>query len=479
MRALAISALLMLTLTTPARATIGDCGQPHSDGARPTLGDVVHILGAALRHRECPPAICDVDDDCRVTVRDALETLRYVIGHGNDLTCREDCPAEGPRCRDTEAPTCGGACPEDYECRDVERDVKVPVCHIPPGNPDEAHTIWISKSAVPAHLEHGDYLGRCRERDCERDGYGDDDCRDDDDDDDDSYCPRDGDDDDDDCRDDDSDDDRDDKDVTFSRDETTWWWQPQSDRECRCKPRDDTTTTTTTSTTNTTSSSTTTSSTTTTRPSGDDTDNDGLLNVDDPCPTDARNLCVGPVAVDGTTLADIRLNAGVGDGTSCGMKVDCNGATWNADFGYNQVDEVSECSAAGGCPIAGVEALFGCTDEATQDLFRCEHWDPPGVQELGYSFDVPDGTYVVNLFFANIFAATSAVGSRTMNLVIEGEVVYPAFDQVAAAGGATQTAVVRSAVVAVADGNGLQISLGHVVENPAIKAIEVLEVEGP
>lgn len=38
---------------------------------------------------------------------------------------------------------------------------KVLVCHIPPGNPENAHTICISENAVPAHLEHGDYLGEC------------------------------------------------------------------------------------------------------------------------------------------------------------------------------------------------------------------------------------------------------------------------------------------------------------------------------
>lgn len=38
---------------------------------------------------------------------------------------------------------------------------KVDICHIPPGNPSNAHTINVSKSAVPAHLAHGDKLGPC------------------------------------------------------------------------------------------------------------------------------------------------------------------------------------------------------------------------------------------------------------------------------------------------------------------------------
>jgi hypothetical protein len=37
----------------------------------------------------------------------------------------------------------------------------VDVCHIPPGNPDNAHTITISENALDAHLEHGDKIGAC------------------------------------------------------------------------------------------------------------------------------------------------------------------------------------------------------------------------------------------------------------------------------------------------------------------------------
>ena len=35
---------------------------------------------------------------------------------------------------------------------------KVLVCHIPPGNPENAHVIEISENALPAHLAHGDCL---------------------------------------------------------------------------------------------------------------------------------------------------------------------------------------------------------------------------------------------------------------------------------------------------------------------------------
>ncbi|NVO02984.1 MAG: carboxypeptidase regulatory-like domain-containing protein [Bacteroidetes bacterium] len=37
----------------------------------------------------------------------------------------------------------------------------VTICHIPPGNPGNAHTITINSNALQAHLAHGDYLGSC------------------------------------------------------------------------------------------------------------------------------------------------------------------------------------------------------------------------------------------------------------------------------------------------------------------------------
>ena len=46
-----------------------------------------------------------------------------------------------------------------YVC---ESPSKVLVCHIPPGNPDNAHTICVSSHAVAPHQSHhGDPVGAC------------------------------------------------------------------------------------------------------------------------------------------------------------------------------------------------------------------------------------------------------------------------------------------------------------------------------
>lgn len=40
---------------------------------------------------------------------------------------------------------------------------KIDICHIPPGNPANAHIINVSVRSVPAHLAHGDRLYTCDE----------------------------------------------------------------------------------------------------------------------------------------------------------------------------------------------------------------------------------------------------------------------------------------------------------------------------
>ena len=44
---------------------------------------------------------------------------------------------------------------------DDDDDKKIKICHIPPGNPNNAHSITISKAAWDAHSMHGDHKGEC------------------------------------------------------------------------------------------------------------------------------------------------------------------------------------------------------------------------------------------------------------------------------------------------------------------------------
>jgi len=47
--------------------------------------------------------------------------------------------------------------PVDYESKKIE------ICHVPPENPDNVHTLSISVNAMRAHLAHGDYIDKCAE----------------------------------------------------------------------------------------------------------------------------------------------------------------------------------------------------------------------------------------------------------------------------------------------------------------------------
>jgi hypothetical protein len=206
-----------------------------------------------------------------------------------------------------------------------------------------------------------------------------------------------------------------------------------------------------------------------------DPDNDGLEGALDPCPSDPRNTCFGPLASDLVYGLTIRLNANVSAEECTGVKVACNGEVWNADFGYNQPEKGSACNLNGGgegCVIAGIVELFGCEDEATEDIFQCEHSDRKPAPDLFYTFAVPNGSYLVNLYFANTYDGTTQAGERVFDVFAEGQLVYDDFDQVVAAG-ASARVVVRAIRVDVVDGNGLSLHLERIVQAPALKGIEV------
>jgi hypothetical protein len=52
---------------------------------------------------------------------------------------------------------------DDSLCPNWCQGGKTTICHVPPGNPDNAHTITIGNSAVEAHFRnHDDYCGPCK-----------------------------------------------------------------------------------------------------------------------------------------------------------------------------------------------------------------------------------------------------------------------------------------------------------------------------
>ena len=168
----------------------------------------------------------------------------------------------------------------------------------------------------------------------------------------------------------------------------------------------------------------------------------------------ALNESVQSSSVNVTTLlatnALIRVNAGGSAYT------DGSGNLWSADYGYN-TGKVSSTSS----PISGT------TDDT---LYQSERWSG-GSPELMYSFAVPNGSYVVNLYFAEIYSGNFGVGRRVFDVLIEGQLVSNNLDIYSQVG--ANAALVKSYAVTVSDGQ-LNIEFLHVVENPKISAIEVI-----
>ena len=73
------------------------------------------------------------------------------------------CGAEGPLTPSTESPARSDASPSISGLATSSQlrggQPKVTICHVPPGNPDNAHFITVGEPALPAHVAHGDTLG--------------------------------------------------------------------------------------------------------------------------------------------------------------------------------------------------------------------------------------------------------------------------------------------------------------------------------
>ncbi|MEN8788311.1 MAG: malectin domain-containing carbohydrate-binding protein, partial [Flavobacteriaceae bacterium] len=110
-------------------------------------------------------------------------------------------------------------------------------------------------------------------------------------------------------------------------------------------------------------------------------------------------------------------------------------------------------------------------DESTfNGLFAQERYDVASAPEMEYTYPLDNGDYVVNLYLSNRFSDTSQPGDRVFDIFIEGNLVRDNLDLITEFG--HQVAGMLSFPVVLTDGE-LNISFGHVIENPTVNAIEV------
>jgi hypothetical protein len=79
----------------------------------------------------------------------------------------------------------------------------------------------------------------------------------------------------------------------------------------------------------------------------------------------------------------------------------------------------------------------------------------------------------VRLYFADIYGPTMAPGARVFDVFVNGVLVLDNFDVYVAAGNAGDKGITRT-FAALPQAGVITVSFDHVVENPAIKGIEIL-----
>jgi hypothetical protein len=137
---------------------------------------------------------------------------------------------------------------------------------------------------------------------------------------------------------------------------------------------------------------------------------------------------------------------------------DRKGNLWHADYGYNVGTATSDTN-----PIAGT------MDPA---LYHYGRYNSIASIPLVYSFAVPNGTYHVNLYFAESTPTDMSKGARVFNVRMQGQLIFQNLDIFAAAG--ANTALVKGADIAVTNGQ-LHIEFDSVVRNTKINAIEIVQ----
>jgi hypothetical protein len=161
------------------------------------------------------------------------------------------------------------------------------------------------------------------------------------------------------------------------------------------------------------------------------------------------NAKISAIEITQTAFTPVRVNAGAPQVT------DALGRVWASDNGFIGGSTYGTGSAIQNTPAPGI--------------YQTERFGNPGTLE--YKYSLADGTYTVNLKFAEIWFTSP--GQRLFNIVINGQQVASRFDPFAASGGAN-TAIDKQYQAVVTDGT-LDIQLTPILDNPKVSAIEIFQ----
>ena len=164
-----------------------------------------------------------------------------------------------------------------------------------------------------------------------------------------------------------------------------------------------------------------------------------------------------------------RINAGGGE--------IADSPAWSSDSNaspsaYSNLDE------GGNSSTSSTAATIDMTSPsipagAPMALFQSERFDKSGGANLLWDFPVTPGQHEVRLYFAETFSGAQSPGVRVFSVQIEGVTVLDQYDVYADVGG--YKGVVKSFTVT-SDAN-LDIDFQRVLQNPSVKAIEIISLD--
>ena len=183
---------------------------------------------------------------------------------------------------------------------------------------------------------------------------------------------------------------------------------------------------------------------------------------------------IGQGSSDGTPL--YRVNAG-GAPSRCHRRR----PAWSADTGASPSPYLTSISSGASIfttnstsaykPVTVTHPSLPAGTPAA--LFNNERYDAATAPNMAWAFPVQNGTYTVNLYFAEIFNGIDAAGERVFDVKLEGSIpsAFDNIDAFATAGPAG--GFMRSATVNVTDGT-LNLEFLRGVQNPDVSAIEII-----
>lgn len=158
-------------------------------------------------------------------------------------------------------------------------------------------------------------------------------------------------------------------------------------------------------------------------------------------------------------------------GSKMAIRVDAGGDTDITDkaglkWSKDQIYKAGSWGRVGGDTIDR-EADLMIKNTYVPEIYRTEAFDMGA-----YRFTLPNGTYTVQLHFAETFEGVSAAGERVFTVALEGKPVLTDLDLFKTVG--ANTAMIKAYEVKLVDGV-LDIEFKSKMQSPLINAIEILQ----